>query len=68
MDYLIRLQRLDLLCMLSCIFVVSSLPATVVDGSKSFSFPGCSLVRIVSSLCVTSGVIECNVKCRCFNP
>ena len=32
---------------LSC--VVSSLPAIVVDGSKSFSFPGCSLVQIVSS-------------------
>ena len=30
-------------------FVVSSLPAIVVDGSKSFSFPGCSLIRIVSS-------------------
>ena len=29
--------------------VVSSLPAIVVDGSKSFSFPGCSLIRIVSS-------------------
>ena len=43
MDYLIRLQRL------SCVFVVSSLPAIVVDGSKSFSFPGCSLIRIVSS-------------------
>ena len=27
----------------------SSLPATVVDGSKSFSFPSCSLIRIVSS-------------------
>ena len=26
-----------------------SLPAIVVDGSKSFSFPGSSLVRIVSS-------------------
>ena len=37
----------DLLC---CVFVMSSLPATVVDGSKSFSFPGCSLVRIVSSI------------------
>ena len=34
---------------LSCVFVVSSLPAIVVDGSKSFSFPGCSLVRILSS-------------------
>ena len=43
MDYLIRLQRLG------CAFVVSSLPAFVVDGYKSFSFPGCSLVRIVSS-------------------
>ena len=30
-------------------FVVSSLPFTVVDDSKSFSFPGCSLIRIVSS-------------------
>ena len=26
-----------------------SFPAIVVDGSKSFSFPGCSLIRIVSS-------------------
>ena len=34
---------------LSCVFVVSRLPAIVVDGSKSFSFPGCSLIRIVSS-------------------
>ena len=34
---------------LSCVFVVSSLPVTVVEGSKSFSFPGCYLVRIVSS-------------------
>ena len=34
---------------LSGVFVVYSLPATVVDGSKSFSFPSCSLVRIVSS-------------------
>ena len=30
-------------------FVVSNLPVTVVDDSKSFSFPGCSLIRIVSS-------------------
>ena len=29
--------------------MVSSLPAIVVDGSKSFSFPGCSLVLLVSS-------------------
>ena len=29
---------------LSCVFVVSSLPAIVVDDSKSFSFPGCSLI------------------------
>ena len=28
---------------------LSKLPAIVVDGSKSFSFPGCSLVRIVPS-------------------
>ena len=34
---------------LSCVFVVSSLPAILVDDSKSFSFPGCSLIRIVSS-------------------
>ena len=34
---------------LKCVFVVSSLPAIVVEGSKSFSFPGCSLIRIVSS-------------------
>ena len=34
---------------ISCVFVVSSLSTIVVDGSKSFSFPGCSLVRIVSS-------------------
>ena len=33
---------------LSCVFVVFSLPAIVV-GFKSFSFPGCSLIRIVSS-------------------
>ena len=49
MDYLIRLPRLDLSGGLSCFFVVSSLAAIVVDGSKSFSFPGCSLIRIVSS-------------------
>ena len=30
-------------------FVVSSLPVTLVDDSKSFSFPGFSLIRIVSS-------------------
>ena len=29
--------------------IVSSLPAIVVDGFKSFSFPGCSFIRIVSS-------------------
>ena len=34
---------------LSCVFVVSSLSAIVSDGSKSFSFLGCSLIRIVSS-------------------
>ena len=34
---------------LSYVFVVSSLTATVVDRSKSFSFPGCSLIRIVPS-------------------
>ena len=34
---------------LSCVFAVSSLPAIVVDGSTSFSFPGYSLIRIVSS-------------------
>ena len=34
---------------LSCVFVLSSLKATIVDGSKSFSFPGCSLIRIGSS-------------------
>ena len=38
---------------MSCVFVVSSLPAIVVDGSKSFSFRGCSLVRIV---CLTTPV------------
>ena len=47
-DYPIRLQRLDLEA-LSCIFVVSSLPTFVVDGSKSFSFQSCSLIWIVSS-------------------
>ena len=31
------------------VVVVSSLPVTIVDGSKSSSFPGCSSVRIVSS-------------------
>ena len=34
---------------LSCVLVVSIFPAIVVDGSKSFSFLGCSFVRIVSS-------------------
>jgi len=34
---------------LSYVFAVSSLPAFVVDGSKSFTFLGCSLIRIVSS-------------------
>ena len=34
---------------LSSVFIVSSLPAIVVDGSKSLSFPDRSLVRIVSS-------------------
>ena len=29
--------------------IVFSFPATVVNGSKSFSFPACSLIRIVSS-------------------
>ena len=33
---------------LCCGFVVSSLLAIVVDGSKSFSFPHCFLIRIVS--------------------
>ena len=28
--------------------VKAYLPAIVVDGSKSFSFPGCSMIRIVS--------------------
>ena len=36
-------------------FVASCLPAIVVDGSKSFSFPGCSLLRIVSSTTPGSG-------------
>ena len=41
---------------LSCLFVASCLPAQiVVDGSKSFSFPGCSLIRIVSSTTPGSG-------------
>ena len=47
MDYLLRLQKLDLEDWV--VFVVSSLPVIIVDGSKSFSFPGCSLIRIVSS-------------------
>ena len=34
---------------LSCVFVVSSLSAIVVDGSESFLFPGRFLIRIVSS-------------------
>ena len=34
---------------LSFVFIVFSFPATVVNGSKSFSFPACSLIRIVSS-------------------
>ena len=44
MDYLILKQRLG---GLSCVFVVSSLPAIVIESSKSFSFPGCSLILIV---------------------
>ena len=28
--------------------VKAYLPAIVVDGSKLFSFPGCSMIRIVS--------------------
>ena len=47
MYYLIGLQRLT--GGLSCVLVVSSLAASVVDGSKSFSFPGSSFVRLVSS-------------------
>ena len=47
MDYLTCLLRLDLQG--GVVFVVSSLPAIIVDGSKSFSFPGCSLVWIVPS-------------------
>ena len=34
---------------LSCVFVVSSLWAIVVDGSILFRCPGCSLIRIVFS-------------------
>ena len=34
---------------LSCVFVVFSFPAIVVDGFKSYSFPGFSLIRIISS-------------------
>ena len=41
---------------LSCVFVVFSLPAIVVDGSKSFSVSGCSLIRIVSS--ATAGSVS----------
>ena len=37
---------------LSCLFVVSCLPAFVVDGSKSFSFPDCFFDY--TRLCVTS--------------
>ena len=39
---------------LSCDFVVSTLPAIVVDGSKSFSVPGCFLIRIVSFITLVS--------------
>ena len=39
-----------------CVFVVFSLPAIVVDGSKLFSCAGCSLVRIVSS--TTTGSVS----------
>ena len=46
MDYLIRLQRLDL-DSLSC--AVFSLPAIVVNDSKSLYFASCSLIRIASS-------------------
>ena len=41
---------------LSCVFVVSSLPAIVVDGFKSFLFQGCSLIWIVSS--TTTGSVS----------
>ena len=34
---------------MSLSFPWSNFSAIVVDGSKSFSFPGCSLIRIVSS-------------------
>ena len=34
---------------LSFVFVVFSQPAFVLDSSKSFSFPSCSLIQIVSS-------------------
>ena len=43
MDYLIRLQTLDVEGCVVC------LPAIVVYGSKSISFPGCSLIRIICS-------------------
>ena len=49
MDYLIRLQRLYLEgWVVPLSFPVCQLLLSV-DGSKSFSFQGCSLVRIVSS-------------------
>ena len=36
---------------LSCVFVVSRLPAIVVDGSKSFSFPCIRTLRLHQALC-----------------
>ena len=50
MDYLIRLQTLDLEGWVVC------LPAIVVYGSNSISFSGCSLIRIICS--TTSGSVS----------
>ena len=47
LDCLIRSQRFDLEGWV--VSFVSSLPAIVANGSRSFSFPGCSLVQIVFS-------------------
>ena len=52
MDYLIFLQTWS--GGLSCVLSFPVLPAIVVDRSKTFSFPGCSLVRIASSTTLDS--------------
>ena len=52
---------------LSFVFVVFSQPAFVLDSSKSFSFPSCSLIQICffdyTRLCVTSAWFYPRSKC-----